>query len=70
MTIANEADEARIASLAELHDQLASAVDRSERLEEFLLAAQLALALDTVRVALVRAGATLEEREETGARAG
>lgn len=63
-------DEARVRALRQLYEQLLAALDLSERLEDFLLAAQIALALDTVRVALVGAGATLQELGEVGARAG
>lgn len=70
VTIGAGADDARVGALTELHDQLFAAVTLSERLEEFLLAAQIALALDTVRVALVGAGVTLEAPRQVGVRAG
>ena len=54
-----EVDDARVSALGQLHDQLLAALHLSEHLEEFLLAAQLATALDTVRVALVREGMSL-----------
>lgn len=45
-------DGSRLSALGQLHDHLVAALDLSDTVEEFLLSAQIALALDTARGAL------------------
>jgi hypothetical protein len=53
----------RLSAMRQLEGQLCSALDLSDRLEEFLLSAHIALALDSARAALVAVADAVSERE-------